>query len=120
MPTHEAAFAASPFWREFRPTEPLFDLFGDIVVSGDEKLAKPDARIFDLAIGVGDGGWRIAVIRRSSGIEQFHHAHRRDRRSLEQGIDIFVDNGRASVAAQIRQHEIERRAPAERSIDGQS
>ena len=40
---------ASPFWREYRATEPLFDLFGDIVVSGDEKLAKPDARIFDLA-----------------------------------------------------------------------
>ncbi|WP_067737405.1 HAD family hydrolase [Novosphingobium naphthalenivorans] len=40
---------ASSFWREFRATEPLFDLFGDIVVSGDEKLAKPDPRIFDLA-----------------------------------------------------------------------
>lgn len=40
---------ASPFWREYRATEPLFDLFGDIIVSGDEKLAKPDARIFDLA-----------------------------------------------------------------------
>ncbi|TCU57281.1 2-haloacid dehalogenase [Novosphingobium sp. PhB57] len=40
---------ASPFWREYRAVEPLFDLFGDIVVSGDEKLAKPDARIFDLA-----------------------------------------------------------------------
>lgn len=40
---------ASSFWREFRATEPLFDLFRDIVVSGDEKLAKPDPRIFDLA-----------------------------------------------------------------------
>ncbi|PNU06401.1 HAD-IA family hydrolase [Novosphingobium guangzhouense] len=40
---------ASTFWREYRATEPLFDLFGDIVVSGDEKLVKPDARIFDLA-----------------------------------------------------------------------
>lgn len=40
---------ASAFWREFRASEPLFDLFGDIVVSGDEKLAKPDPRIFELA-----------------------------------------------------------------------
>ena len=40
---------ASAFWREFRASEPLFDLFGDIVVSGDEKLAKPDPAIFDLA-----------------------------------------------------------------------
>ncbi|MBT0667266.1 HAD-IA family hydrolase [Novosphingobium profundi] len=40
---------ASPFWREYRAGEPLFDLFGDIVVSGDEKIAKPDRRIFDLA-----------------------------------------------------------------------
>src|SRR3546814_7324418 len=40
---------ASSFWRELRATEPLFDLFGDIVVSGDEKLVKPDPRLFNLA-----------------------------------------------------------------------
>lgn len=40
---------ATPFWRDYRAGEPLFDLFGDIVVSGDEKIAKPDARIFHLA-----------------------------------------------------------------------
>ncbi|WP_159978701.1 MULTISPECIES: HAD family phosphatase [unclassified Novosphingobium] len=40
---------ASQFWRDYRAGEALFDLFGDIVVSGDEKIAKPDARIFDLA-----------------------------------------------------------------------
>lgn len=37
------------FWDMFRPTEPLFDLFGDIVVSGREKTMKPDAAIFALA-----------------------------------------------------------------------
>lgn len=36
-------------WSMFRPGEPLFDLFRDIVVSGVEKLAKPDPAIFALA-----------------------------------------------------------------------
>lgn len=40
---------ASPFWRDYRAGEALFDLFRDIVVSGDEKLIKPDPRIFELA-----------------------------------------------------------------------
>jgi len=40
---------ASPFWREYRSQEPLFDLFGDVVVSGDEKIAKPEPAIFALA-----------------------------------------------------------------------
>ena len=37
------------FWAAFRPTEPLFDHFGDIVVSGVEKVAKPADRIFAIA-----------------------------------------------------------------------
>lgn len=37
------------FWAEFRPTAPVFDVFRDIVVSGEEKLAKPDPAIFELA-----------------------------------------------------------------------
>lgn len=37
------------FWQQFRPTAPVFDVFADIVVSGIEKLAKPDPRIFELA-----------------------------------------------------------------------
>jgi 2-haloacid dehalogenase len=36
-------------WAGFRPTAPVFDLFDDIVVSGVEKLAKPDQAIFALA-----------------------------------------------------------------------
>ena len=39
----------SEFWGQFCPTMPIFDHFGDIVVSGDEKLAKPDLAIFELA-----------------------------------------------------------------------
>ena len=38
------------FWAGFRPTAPVFDLFEDIVVSGTEKLAKPDPAIFALAV----------------------------------------------------------------------
>lgn len=34
------------FWAAFRPTQPIFDLFEDIVVSGTEKVAKPDPRIY--------------------------------------------------------------------------
>ncbi len=38
------------FWEGFRPTEPVFDRFRDIVVSGTEKLMKPDPAIYRLAI----------------------------------------------------------------------
>ena len=36
-------------WPPFRITQPVFDHFRDIVVSGDEKLAKPDPAIYRLA-----------------------------------------------------------------------
>ena len=38
------------FWESFRPTQPVFDRFRDIVVSGTEKLMKPDPAIYALAI----------------------------------------------------------------------
>ena len=38
------------FWEAFRPTQPVFDLFKDIVVSGTEKMVKPDRAIYDLAL----------------------------------------------------------------------
>ena len=38
------------FWAMFRPTQPIFDLFGDIIVSGVEKLVKPDRAIYALAL----------------------------------------------------------------------
>jgi 2-haloacid dehalogenase len=34
------------FWAMFRPTQPIFDLFEDIIVSGTEKVAKPDPAIY--------------------------------------------------------------------------
>ncbi|MEP2101091.1 MAG: HAD family phosphatase [Parasphingorhabdus sp.] len=40
----------SELWQDFRPTAAIFDQFIDIVVSGDEKLLKPDAAIYQLAL----------------------------------------------------------------------
>ena len=37
------------FWDGFAPHQPIFERFRDIVVSGREKLAKPDPAIFALA-----------------------------------------------------------------------
>lgn len=38
------------FWEAFRPTQPIFDCFQGIIVSGTEKLMKPDPAIYRLAI----------------------------------------------------------------------
>lgn len=37
------------FWAQYRPTEPVFERFGDIVVSGHEKTIKPGREIFEIA-----------------------------------------------------------------------
>ena len=37
------------FWAGFRPHERIFDRFRDIVVSGEERIAKPDPAIFSLS-----------------------------------------------------------------------
>lgn len=36
------------FWGMFRPTQAIFDLFDDIIVSGTEKIAKPEPRIYEI------------------------------------------------------------------------
>jgi 2-haloacid dehalogenase len=47
-------FAISNFgaesWAQFRPTAPIFEIFSDIVISGEEKLIKPDSAIFEMAL----------------------------------------------------------------------
>lgn len=58
------------FWDMFRPTAPLFDHFGDIVVSGTEKLMKPDPAIYALAL---------------------------ERFGLEPGEGIFIDDNLANA-----------------------
>jgi 2-haloacid dehalogenase len=37
------------FWAGFRPVQPIFDSFADVVVSGEEGVAKPDPRIYEIA-----------------------------------------------------------------------
>lgn len=38
------------FWQAFLPTAPIFNLFQDVVVSGEEKMLKPDPAIYQLAL----------------------------------------------------------------------
>lgn len=64
------------FWDMFQPTEPVLALFADIVVSGRERLAKPDPAIF-----------RLAQVR-------FGHAP---------GDMLFIDDNVANIAAARRE-----------------
>ncbi len=41
---------SAEFWPHFRKGKPVFDYFSDIVISGEEKLAKPDPEIYQLAL----------------------------------------------------------------------
>lgn len=49
MPLFAITNFGAEFWPTFRAGWPVFDHFRDIVVSGDEKLAKPDPAIYRLA-----------------------------------------------------------------------
>lgn len=63
---------SAEFWAMFRPTAPVFDHFRDIVVSGAERLVKPDPAIYALA---------------------------RRRFGLEDGEALFIDDNPANVEA---------------------
>ncbi len=49
VPLYAITNFSAELWPPFRATQPVFDRFRDIVVSGEEKMAKPDAAIFHLA-----------------------------------------------------------------------
>ncbi|MEW4449194.1 HAD-IA family hydrolase [Qipengyuania sp. JC766] len=49
VPLYAITNFGADFWARFRPTQPVFGRFRDIVVSGEEKLLKPGSAIFDLA-----------------------------------------------------------------------
>ncbi|MGL3822011.1 HAD family hydrolase [Sphingopyxis sp. R3-92] len=50
MPLFAITNFGHEFWEGFRPTQPVFDRFRDIIVSGTEKMIKPDPAIYALAI----------------------------------------------------------------------
>lgn len=72
VPLYAITNFGSEFWDMFRPTAPVLDRFADIVVSGREKLAKPDDAIFALAA------------------RRFGHAP---------GAMLFIDDNRANIEA---------------------
>lgn len=49
VPLYAITNFGAEFWAGFCPTAPIFERFGDIVVSGEEKLVKPDPAIYALA-----------------------------------------------------------------------
>lgn len=49
VPLYAITNFGAEFWDMFRPTQPIFDLFRDIIVSGVEKMVKPDPAIYALA-----------------------------------------------------------------------
>ncbi len=70
MPLYAITNFGDEFWEGFRPTQPVFDLFREIVVSGKERLVKPDPAIFALAA------------------ERFGHAPQ---------AMLFIDDNRANI-----------------------
>jgi len=50
VPLYAITNFGTEFWDLFRPTAPVLDRFRDIVVSGAERLVKPDAAIYRLAL----------------------------------------------------------------------
>jgi 2-haloacid dehalogenase len=79
VPLYAITNFSGEFWRGFRPTQPIFDRFRDIVVSGEEGVFKPDPAIFTLAL---------------------------TRFGLEPGEAVFVDDNpaNADAAAKIGMH----------------
>ncbi len=49
VPLYAITNFGAEFWAGFRPHHPIFTRFRDVVVSGVEKIAKPDPRIYELA-----------------------------------------------------------------------
>ena len=49
VPLYAVTNFGAELWEDFWPTQPVLEHFRDIVVSGQEKLAKPDPAIFNLA-----------------------------------------------------------------------
>ena len=60
VPLYAITNFSDEFWPRFRAEAPVFERFRDVVVSGTERLVKPDPAIFALALrrfrlGAGEG-----------------------------------------------------------------
>jgi len=49
VPLYALTNFGAEFWARFRPMQPIFDLFADVVVSGEERSVKPEPRIYGIA-----------------------------------------------------------------------
>ena len=49
VPLYALTNFGAEFWAGFRPVQPIFELFADVVVSGEERCAKPDPGIYAIA-----------------------------------------------------------------------
>jgi 2-haloacid dehalogenase len=49
VPLYALTNFGAEFWARFRAAAPLFDRFEDVVVSGEERVAKPDPAIYAIA-----------------------------------------------------------------------
>lgn len=49
VPLYAITNFGAEFWAGFQPTQPVFERFRDVVVSGVEQLVKPDPAIYHLA-----------------------------------------------------------------------
>jgi 2-haloacid dehalogenase len=49
VPLYALTNFGAEFWAGFRPIQPIFELFADVVVSGEERCAKPDPRLYEIA-----------------------------------------------------------------------
>ncbi|MFA6116211.1 MAG: HAD family phosphatase [Sphingomonas sp.] len=73
VPLYAITNFSGEFWKPFRDREAaIFDRFRDVVVSGDERLVKPDPAIYHLAL---------------------------DRFGLQPGEAVFIDDREDNVAA---------------------
>ncbi len=50
VPLYIISNFGAEFWAAFRPTQCVFDRFDGIVISGEERIAKPDPAIFQLTL----------------------------------------------------------------------
>jgi 2-haloacid dehalogenase len=51
VPQYALSNFGAEFWAMFRPTAPIFDHFTDCIISGEERVAKPDPAIYTLLEG---------------------------------------------------------------------